>query len=191
MNRVSFSNAGSWDLESWFGWNWDVLVRMLSAAGKDKTDSALLKSPSSAWVPLSWLCSLLILHCAVSWWLPVSRLHMQTVLPQQKIGLLLVSFSFLAGKPFPRVLWPTSLHVFFVGVLSVLILKPATGKGRVVTAMRQRKKARQPEPERGSAGQDGDQRSCWWVASTLHQEVLILEPREPGNSREWPDSILL
>ena len=46
-----------------------------------------------------------------------------------------MSFSFLAGKPFPGVLWPTSLRVFFVGVLSVLILKPATGEGRVVTVM--------------------------------------------------------
>lgn len=107
MNGAPFSNAGSWDLKSRFSWNWGILVRMLSAAGKDKTDSGLLSNcqvPSFLYLALlpSWLCSLLILHCVVSRWLPISRLHLQTQYPTAENGIASCEFHFPGRETFPR-----------------------------------------------------------------------------------------
>jgi len=155
MNRVSFSSAGSWDSESRFGWNWDVLVRMLSAAGKDKTDSALFKSPSGAPVPLSWLCSLLILHCAVSRWLPISRLHMQTVPHSRKYGCFAwVSVSWQGNHSQGSCAWHSSMFSLLEFYQCSFLNQPLA---RAQWSQRwDRGEDREPEPERGSAGQDGD-----------------------------------
>lgn len=152
---------------------------------KIKLTQLSLSQPSRARVTLPWLCSLLILHRAVSQCLPVYRLRMQTVphansRKQSCFSWGSVSWqgSHSQGSCGRRPSVFSLLEFYQCSFLNQPLARAGWSQWWVGG------KDREPEPQRGPTGHDRDQRSCWWAASALHWEFRSWNPGTSQGARQ-------